>query len=130
ISFAPAGSGTLSNPGGGSLGANGASYTVSGSPAAVSAALQGLVFTPTPHLAAPGQTLTTSFTITASDSIAGTSATDSISSVAATAVAVPPAVLNNSDGTSYRYLYYPSSTARWAVTRFSAAGASGSAIAD
>ena len=83
---APA-NGTLSNLAGGAYNAATGVYTVSGSTAAVTSALGGLVFTPTDHQVAGGQTLTTGFTIAVSDS-AGDSATDSTTSVTTTA-AVP-----------------------------------------
>ena len=81
--------GALSNLGGGRL-SNG-THTVSGTAASVTAALNGLVFTPTAHEVAPGQTVTTAFTITdlnAADQVA----TDTTTSVIATAQETPPAI--------------------------------------
>jgi plastocyanin len=66
-------------------------FTVAGSGAAVTAAVDGLVFTPTAHQVAPGQTVTTNFTIAARDSL-GLSATNSAASVVATAVNDPPTI--------------------------------------
>ena len=53
--------GTLSNLAGGSYDASTGVYKVSGSTAAVTAALDGLVFTPTINQVAPGQVVTTQF---------------------------------------------------------------------
>ena len=83
--------GTLTNLGGGSYNASTGVYTDTGTAAAVTAALDGLVFTPTAHQVAPGQTVTTTFTIKDSDT-AGVSATDSTTTVVATAVASPPMI--------------------------------------
>ncbi len=83
-----AANGTLSDPAAASddsnLGANG-SITVSGSAAQVTAVLDGLVFTPTPHQAAPGSAVTTGFTLAVSDT-AGQTASDSTTSTVVTAV--------------------------------------------
>src|SRR6185437_13324302 len=54
-------------------------------------ALRGLVFTPAAHQVAPGQAVVTSFSIRDTDT-AGQVATDNATSVAATAVAVPPSI--------------------------------------
>nr|WP_294556824.1 hypothetical protein [uncultured Rhodopila sp.] len=89
VTLSAAANGTLSNPGGGSYSAATGVYTVSGSATAVSAALDALVFTPAAHKVAPGQTVTTGFTISDTDT-AGASATDGTTSVAATATAVTP----------------------------------------
>ena len=51
-------------------------YTVSGTTAQVTAALDGLVFTPTAHQVPPSHTVTTNFTIQATDG-AGQTASDS-----------------------------------------------------
>jgi plastocyanin len=69
----------------------GGSYMVTGTAAQVSADLNALVFTPTAHQVAPGQTVTTSFTIHVQDT-AGQTATDNNTSVIATAIAVPPTI--------------------------------------
>ena len=78
--------GTLSNLDGGTYDSETGVYTISGSAAAVTAALDHLEFTPTPNLVAPGQTITTGFTITATDTAGGTD-TDSTTTVVATEVA-------------------------------------------
>jgi len=65
--------GTLSNLGGGALSPDGLTYTVSGTPAVVQAALRGLVFTPTVF------DVTTQFTLSVSDGLA--TATDTATTV-------------------------------------------------
>ncbi len=79
--------GALSNPGTG-LGSYDAStgvYTVSGSATAVTAALRTLVFTPAENRVAPASTETTTFTISANDSVA-TPTIDRITTVVTTSV--------------------------------------------
>jgi Ca2+-binding RTX toxin-like protein len=66
-------------------------FVVSGSGAAVTAAVDGLVFTPTAHQVTPGQTVTTGFTIGVQDSI-GLSISDAVTSVVATAVNDAPII--------------------------------------
>jgi len=61
--------GTLSNLAGGSYNASTGVYTVSGSAAAVTAALDGLVFTPTINEVAPGQVVTTAFNLSVTDGL-------------------------------------------------------------
>ncbi|HTC11243.1 MAG TPA: DUF4214 domain-containing protein, partial [Acetobacteraceae bacterium] len=75
--------GTLSNLGGGSYNASTGVYTVTGSATAVTAALSGWVFNPTPLEAPAGQTVTTSFTINVTDT-AGKSASNNTTSVITT----------------------------------------------
>ncbi len=90
--------GALSDLDGGTYDPETGAYTISGSAAAINAALGGLEFAPTPNLVAPGQTITTAFTITATDTAGGT-ATDGLTTVVATEVA---ATIGNSitlDGT-------------------------------
>jgi plastocyanin len=66
-------------------------YTVTGSAGAVTAALDGLVFTPSSHQVAPGQSVVTDFTIQDTDTASQT-ASDTTTSVIATAVAVSPTI--------------------------------------
>jgi uncharacterized repeat protein (TIGR03803 family) len=61
VTLSAAVNGTLSNLGGGGYNANTGVYTDTGTAAAVTAALDGLVFTPTAHQVAGGQTITTTF---------------------------------------------------------------------
>ena len=89
VTLSSAANGTLSNLGGGTY-ANGV-YTVSGSAAAVSTALQGLVFSPTPRQMAPGRSVTTVFTITDTDT-ARASASNATTSVIATAGTLAPTI--------------------------------------
>ena len=63
-----------------------------GSAAAVTAALQALVFTPTAHEVAPGDTVTTGMTLSVTDGIAGSPTTDTTTSVVTTAVNDPPVI--------------------------------------
>ncbi len=76
--------GALSNVGGGSYNATTGVYTDIGAMASVMADLDGLVFTPTAHQVAPGQVVTTGFSISLVDS-GMASATDNTTSVIATA---------------------------------------------
>jgi hypothetical protein len=85
IALSSAANGTLSNLGGGSYNATSGTYTISGSAAAVTTAIDGLVFTPTVHQADFGQTVTTTFTISDSNS-GGGSATNATASAVATGV--------------------------------------------
>jgi hypothetical protein len=83
VTLSSAANGTLSNLGDGSYNASTGVYTDTGATTAVTAALDGLVFTPTAHEAAPGQTVTTTFTIQDTDTD-GATATDSTTTVIAT----------------------------------------------
>jgi hypothetical protein len=87
VNYVGAATGTLSNPGNGTLISNGAGYVVTGTPAEVQAALDALVFTPIAYQTAPGGIATTGFTIALNDQFAA--ATDTITSVIATAVEDP-----------------------------------------
>lgn len=79
VTLSGAGNGKFTNLGAGSYNATTGVYSVSGTPAAVTSALDGLVFAPTPHQA-PGETVATGFTISATDT-AQASATDNATSV-------------------------------------------------
>ena len=83
VTLSSATSGTLLNLGNGSYNATTGVYTVTGSAAAVTSAVDGLVFAPTPRQVQPGQTVTTGFTIKVTDT-AGLSATDATTSVVMT----------------------------------------------
>ncbi len=66
-------------------------YSFSGDAAAATTALQGLVFAPTNHKVAPGGTVTTTFTISADDSVAP-AVTNNTTTVIATAVNNAPTI--------------------------------------
>ncbi len=83
--------GTLANLDGGSYDAAVGVWSDTGTAAAVTAALDGLEFTPAVNQVAPGLTVTTTFTIVAADT-AGAAATDGSTSVVATDVAVLPTI--------------------------------------
>ena len=91
VTLSAAANGTLSNLGGGSYNATTGVYTDTGTAAVVTAALDGLVFTPTANQVAPGQPITTTFTISDTDTALAT-VTDSTTTVVATDVAVPPTI--------------------------------------
>ncbi len=91
VTLSAAANGTLSNLGGGTYTAATGVYTNTGTAAVVTAALDGLVFTPTANQVAPGSTVTTGFTIVDTDTALAT-ATDSTTTVVATDVAVPPTI--------------------------------------
>ena len=91
VTLSAVANGTLSNLGGGSYNSVTGVYSDTGTAAAVTAALDALVFTPTANQVAPGQTVITGFTITDTDT-AGVAATDSTTTVVATDVAVPPTI--------------------------------------
>ena len=97
VTLSAAANGTLSNLGGGSFNATTGVYTDTGTAAMVTGALDGLVFTPTANQMAPGQTVTTSFTISDTDTALAT-ATDSATSVVATDVAVAPTIADTASG--------------------------------
>jgi hypothetical protein len=91
VALSAAANGTLSNLGGGRYNSSSGVYTDTGSAAAVTAALDGLVFNPTAHQVGPGQSVTTGFTITDIDT-AMASTTDSTTTVIATAIAASPTI--------------------------------------
>ena len=82
-----AGNGVLSNLAGGSYDAATGVYTVSGTAASVTAALDGLVFTPTEYQASAGSKITTTFTIGVNDGVSPT-VSNSATTVVATASAL------------------------------------------
>ncbi len=88
VTLSAAANGTLSNLGGGTYNTVTGVYSDTGTAAAVTAALDALVFTPTANQVAPGLTVTTGFTISDTDT-AGPTATDATTTVVATDVAVP-----------------------------------------
>ena len=59
--------GSLSNLAGGSYNASTGVYTITGSAATLTTALDGLVFTPTPYEATPGQVVSTNFKLSVTD---------------------------------------------------------------
>jgi hypothetical protein len=89
ITLSNSANGTLSNLDGGTF--NNGTYTITGTTLAVTGALDGLVFTPTAHQVVPGDTVTTTFTIVATDNY-GVSATNSTTTVNATAVNDPTTI--------------------------------------
>jgi hypothetical protein len=88
VSLSAAADGALSNLGGGSYDPTTGVYTITGVDDVVNAALDGLVFTPTPGQVAPGQTVTTGFTIVATDA-AGATATNRTTTVVAAPQVAP-----------------------------------------
>ena len=87
--------GSLSNLGGGSYNAGTGVYSFSGTAAAATTAVQGLVFTPTANRVAPGSTETTSFTLSVSDGVAP-AVTDNATTVVTTSVNDAPVALDDS----------------------------------
>jgi plastocyanin len=79
----------LSNLDGGSFA--GGVYSITGSDAAVTTAVDGLVFTPTAHQVVPGSSVTTTFTISVTDTAGGVGSDDT-TTVGATAVADDPVI--------------------------------------
>ena len=83
-----AANGALTNLGSFTYNAATGVYTDTGTAAVVTAALDALVFTPTANQVAPGQTVTTTFTIADTDTALAT-VTDSTTTVVATDVGAP-----------------------------------------
>jgi hypothetical protein len=81
--------GALSNLGGGAYNSVTGDYTVTGAPAAVTAALDALIFTPTAHQVAPGASVSTTFSLSVSNGTLIDKASDVVS---VTAVNTPPAI--------------------------------------
>jgi len=73
-------------------------YTLTGTPSAVTTALQALTFTPTAHQIAPGGTVTTGMTLSVTDGIVGSPTTDATTTVIATMVNDPPAITGTMAG--------------------------------
>jgi probable HAF family extracellular repeat protein len=90
VTLSSAANGFLSNLDGGTYNAATGVYTISGTVASVTAALDGLTFTPTAHQVAPGSSVTTAFTISDDDGLA--TAADSTTTVIATALYNPPTI--------------------------------------
>jgi hypothetical protein len=116
VTLSSAANGTLSNLGGGSYNTSTGVYADTGTAATVTAALDGLVFTPTPQQVPPGLAVITGFTITDTDA---TGATGYDSNTSVTATASPEILLQNADG----------QLARWQVSgtspKLSASGLTG-----
>jgi hypothetical protein len=91
VTLSDALNGTLSNLGGGAYNAATGVYTDIGDAAALTAALDNLIFTPTAHEVAPENAVTTTFTIGVNDGIAPT-VTDSTTTVVTTATENPPTI--------------------------------------
>jgi hypothetical protein len=91
VTLSNATNGALSNLDGGSFDSGTGVYSVTGTDAAVTTAVDGLVFTPTAHQVAPGGSVTTTFTIAATDTAGGTNS-DSTTTVDTTAVNDPPVI--------------------------------------
>ena len=80
-------------------------YKVTGTANQETADLDALIFHPTPYQVAPGNTVTTGFTIAVTNSPAGLSATDNTTSVIATAIA-PNYPLLQQDATNFLLAQY------------------------
>jgi phospholipase/lecithinase/hemolysin/plastocyanin len=101
VTLSSVANGSLTNLGGGSYNASTGVYTDTGTAAAVAEALDGLVFTPAARQVAPGQTVTTTFTIQDTDSPAGKTTNDANTTVIATASNVTPPVVTGGGSASY-----------------------------
>jgi hypothetical protein len=85
VTLDSAAKGTLSNLGGGSYNATTGVYSFSGTAAAATTAIEGLVFTPTTLRVAAGATETTTFTVATTDA-AGNTVSNASSTVVSTAI--------------------------------------------
>ncbi len=91
VTLSVAANGTLASVDGGSYDGSTGVYSVTGTDAAVTLAVDALVFTPTAHQVVPGGTVTTTFTIGATDNRRRGPRAGDATRVAATAVADPAA---------------------------------------
>jgi V8-like Glu-specific endopeptidase len=128
VTLSAATNGILTNLGSGSYSASTGIYTAAGSAAAITAALDGLVFIPTPGQVVLGQAVTTSFTVTDTDT-AGKTVTDRVTTVVATAVP-PPITVNTASGTSFRFVYGPTNTVSKTIAEYAAPNATGVKISE
>ncbi len=97
VSESQAQNGTLTHLGSGSFDAATGTYTDSGTAGQITADLQGLTFAPTAHQVAPGQSVTTTFTVTTKDAFSGT-IQDASTSVTTTAVENAPVISGTAVG--------------------------------
>ncbi len=91
------GNGALSNFGAGIYDASTGEYSVTGSAAAVTASIQGLVFTPAAGHVPAGSTETTTFTITVSDGLAPP-VTNAATTVVVSSAEHAPSIVSNGGG--------------------------------
>ncbi len=95
VTLSALGNGLLSNFGTGSFNAASGVYSVIGSAAAVTTALDGLVFTPKDHEVAPGQTVQTGFAVSVTDA---TLAAKAATTLTVTALNDPPVITGTTSG--------------------------------
>jgi hypothetical protein len=91
VALSDAANGTLFNLAGGAYDASTGVYTDTGTASALTAALDGLIFAPTPHHASPGLMATTTFTISVGDGVSPT-VTNSTTTVVTTSVNNAPTI--------------------------------------